>query len=288
MMTVDAPPAAARLDLAATTHTATPRAVAIGVFDGVHLGHRHLLSRLRHLAHGCGAQPAVLTFHPHPRAVVGAGPPPPMLCTLRRRIQLLEATGHVDECVVLPFSGEVAAIEPEDFAADILARRLGARHVLVGANFRFGRRRAGDTETLRELGTRHGFTVEPVHLDHVPVDGEPSRVSSTLIRERVAAGDIDFAARALGRPHEVEGRSVAPPADAPHGPLVIHPVPGLCLPPPGSYHARVRTRGELGAVGPVTVAQDATLTAWSVPSSAASASATVQFPSCRPRVLASR
>lgn len=149
MMTVDAPPAAARLDLAATTHTPTPRAVAIGVFDGVHLGHRHLLSRLRRLAHGCGAQPR---------------------------------------------------------GADVPSK----------------------------LGTRHGFTVEPVHLDHVPVDGEPTRVSST------------------------------------------------------SYHARVRTRGEVGVVGPVTVAGDATLTAWSVPSSAASASATVQFWSSRPGVLARR
>lgn len=270
MMTVDAPTAAATLDLTASAaHTVTPRAVAIGVFDGVHLGHRSLLHRLRRSAHGCHARPTVLTFHPHPRAVVGTGPPPAMLCSLRRRIQLLEATGHVDECVVLPFGDEVATLEPEDFAADVLARRLGARHVLVGANFRFGRRRAGDTDALRELGAQHGFTVEVGHLHHLSRNGESSRVSSTLIREHVAAGDVGFATRALTRPHEVEGRPVNGHEAAPHEPLRIRPDPGLCLPSPGTYHARVRVRGEVGVTGPVTLAHDGTLTAWNLPTARA-------------------
>lgn len=278
-MTVEAPTVAASLDpTTSAARTEPPRAVAIGVFDGVHLGHRHLLHRLRGSAHGCHARPTVLTFHPHPRAVVGTGPPPAMLCSLRRRIQLLEATGHVDECVVLPFGEEVAALEPEDFVADILARRLGARHVLVGANFRFGRRRAGDTDTLRELGARHGFTVEVGFLDHLSRNGESSRVSSTLIREHVAAGDVGFAARALDRPHEVEGRPVSAHEPAPHEPLRIRPEPGLCLPAPGCYHARVRARGNVGVTGPVTVAADATLTAWNLPTSAAPTSGlTVSF-----------
>lgn len=290
MMTVETPSAAATLDLtAAAAHTATRRAVAIGVFDGVHRGHRHLLHRLRRSAHGCHAAPAVLTFHPHPRTVVGTGPPPAMLCSLRRRIQLLEATGHVDESVVLPFNEEVAAIEPEDFVAEILARRLGARHVLVGANFRFGRRRAGDTETLAQLGARHGFTVEAVRLDSLAVDGEPARVSSTLIRQHVAAGDVGFAARALGRPHEVEGQPLNAHQGTSQEPLAIQPAPELCLPAPDSYQARVHARGNVGATGPVTVASDGTITAWAVPSSAASASVlTVCFLSARPQAVARR
>jgi riboflavin kinase/FMN adenylyltransferase len=163
-----------------------PRAVAIGTFDGVHLGHRAVVAA----AVESGLPAAAVTFDPHPRSVLGPEPVP-LLCSLERRLELLGELG-VAEALVVPFDRELAALEPTAFAERWLAP-LGAKVVAAGADFRFGRGRAGDLELLRSLG----FDVRPVPF----VEG----VSSSRARELVAAGDVVDAARLLGRPVEVEG-----------------------------------------------------------------------------------
>jgi riboflavin kinase/FMN adenylyltransferase len=164
------------------------RAVALGSFDGVHLGHRRVVDAAR----AAGSRTTVVTFWPHPRLVLGNRVE--LLSTLERRLELLEATG-VDEVLVVEFTAELARLEPHEFAESLL-RRIGARVVAVGENFRFGRGAAGDTTTLAALG----FDVRPVPL----VQG----VSSSLIRRLLHAGEVEGAARLLGRPAEVEGTVV--------------------------------------------------------------------------------
>jgi riboflavin kinase / FMN adenylyltransferase len=161
------------------------RAVALGSFDGVHVGHRRVVESAR----AAGPTTTVVTFWPHPRLVLGNRVE--LLSTLERRMELLEATG-VDEVLVVEFTAELARLEPHEFA-DSLLRRIGARVIAVGANFRFGRGAAGDTNTLAALG----FDVRAVPL----VEG----VSSSLIRRMLQAGDVGGAARLLGRAPEVEG-----------------------------------------------------------------------------------
>jgi riboflavin kinase/FMN adenylyltransferase len=221
-----------------------PRAVAIGTFDGVHLGHRAVIraavdaaasparpgqSDPRHgdtvqtavvrgdtvqgdavqgdavhgdTVHGGAAAtdpesgrrtPTVLTFHPHPRTALG-GNRVALLSTLERRLELLEASG-VEEVLVVEFTGEFAALEPDEFASDYLSA-IGAEVVVAGTGFRFGRRRSGDLDVLRDLG----FDARPVPL----VEG----VSSTRIRQLAWAGHVEEAARLLGRPLEVDGTVV--------------------------------------------------------------------------------
>jgi riboflavin kinase / FMN adenylyltransferase len=165
------------------------RAVAIGTFDGVHLGHRRVIEA----ALAAGPTPAVVTFDPHPRVALGNRVE--LISTLERRLELIAALG-VTETLVLTFTPDLALVTPEDFARSVL-EPLGARIVLAGANFRFGRGREGDLELLSRLG----FDARPVPL----VEG----VSSTRIRQLVASGEIVRAAQLLGRPVEVEGAVVA-------------------------------------------------------------------------------
>jgi riboflavin kinase/FMN adenylyltransferase len=165
------------------------RAVAIGTFDGVHVGHRAVLRA----AVEAGAAPAAVTFDPHPREALGNRVE--LISTLERRLELIAESG-IAEALVLEFTPEVAAQEPEEFARDVLGA-IGAVVVVAGADFRFGRRRSGDLELLRGLG----YDVRPVPL----VAG----VSSTAVRQLIAAGEVEQAARQLGRPVEVEGVVVA-------------------------------------------------------------------------------
>lgn len=161
------------------------RAVALGSFDGLHLGHRRVLDAAR----VAGLRTTVVTFWPHPRTVLGNRVE--LLTTLERRLELL-AEAPVDETLVVEFTTELARLEPREFA-EALLRRIGTQAIAVGENFRFGRGAAGDAALLRELG----FDVRAVPI----VDG----VSSTRIRQFVRAGEIKGAARLLGRPPEVEG-----------------------------------------------------------------------------------
>ena len=177
-----------------------PSALTIGNFDGVHMGHRNILRRLVALARNRGWKPSVLTFDPHPTRVVAPERTPPLLTTPERRAGLMREEG-VEQVLVLPFLPEVARLAPEDFMRDIVTGRLGARAVLVGANFRFGHRHAGDFHTLQELGRRYGCETEIVEA--VTCRGQV--VSSSAIRALLRAGRVSLAARFLERPYAVEG-----------------------------------------------------------------------------------
>jgi riboflavin kinase/FMN adenylyltransferase len=170
-----------------------PRTVAIGTFDGVHLGHRAVVRAAVDAGRSADLIPTVVTFHPHPRTVLGDRVE--LLATLERRLELLADAG-VEDVLVVEFSSEIADLEPEEFAQQYLLG-IGAQAVVAGTGFRFGRQRAGDLELLRRLG---------LDARQVPlVEG----VSSTRIRQLAHAGDVDGAARLLGRPLEVEGKVVS-------------------------------------------------------------------------------
>jgi riboflavin kinase/FMN adenylyltransferase len=175
-------------------------AVAIGNFDGVHLGHRRLLDEARARAAAHGARAAVLTFTPHPAKLFAPDRAPPLILSLERRLELCAAAG-IELAIVEPFTRQLAAIEADDFVKQALARDLGARDVIVGYDFSFGRGRAGDTRRLAALGDALGIGVAVI--PQVTVDGVAC--SSTKIRELVTAGRTREAARLLGRPYELEG-----------------------------------------------------------------------------------
>lgn len=177
-----------------------PAVVTIGVFDGVHLGHQRIVGRAIEAGAELSLPVAVMTFSPHPDEVVRPGSHPPLLCTLRRRIDLLASLG-VDAVCVVPFTLEFSRLGPEEFVQTVLADRLHARRVVVGINFRFGHRARGDVDLLAELGEKYDFAAEGVPL--LAEDGVA--VSSSSLRGQLRAGDVAGAARGLGRPHRVEG-----------------------------------------------------------------------------------
>lgn len=174
--------------------------VTIGNFDGMHLGHQHVVRRARELATQHGADRVVaVTFDPHPIAVLRPEHAPHALTTIEERVELLGASG-VDDVLVIPFSREIAGWAPEEFVERILVQTLHAKAVVVGANFRFGSRAAGDCNLLRALGATHDFVV-----DEVSLDGGPQVWSSTYVRTCLAEGDVTGAAEALGRAFTVRG-----------------------------------------------------------------------------------
>jgi riboflavin kinase / FMN adenylyltransferase len=177
-----------------------PSVITIGVFDGVHLGHQRIVSRAAAAAREDGLPLVVVTFDPHPAEVIRPGSHPALLCSLRRRAQLLGELGASAVCV-LEFTPEFSRLGPAEFVRAVLADRLHVRHVVVGENFRFGHRAAGDLALLAELGEKYDFRAEGIPL--LAEDGVT--MSSSAIRDRVAAGDVAGAARGLGRPHRVEG-----------------------------------------------------------------------------------
>jgi riboflavin kinase/FMN adenylyltransferase len=174
-------------------------AVTIGNFDGVHLGHRRVLSRTRELADAEGLTLVAVTFDPHPMAVLRPEHAPTTLTTLAVRAELLGEAG-ADAVLAVPFDTDVASWTPEEFATRVLVEALHAAAVVVGANFRFGRRAAGDVATLQDVGAEHDFTAEAIALD-----GGPMVWSSTYVRTCLAAGDVAGAAEALGHPYAVRG-----------------------------------------------------------------------------------
>ena len=178
----------------------TSRAVALGTFDGVHLGHRRVVQTAIEHAHALGVRSAVATFDPRPVSVIVPERAPDSLTTLDRRLELLRDAG-ADDVIVIEFTRELAARSAEEFAVEQLVGQLGAVDVVVGQNFRFGRGRSGDVNVLRALGEELGFAVSIAPL--FEIDGEP--VSSSRIRELVRLGDVEGAARLLGRAPELEG-----------------------------------------------------------------------------------
>lgn len=178
-------------------------AVTIGNYDGVHIGHRAVIDSLCRLAAERGLLPAVVTFYPHPAAVLRPDIAPLHLTDIDHRLELLAECG-VAATLVVPFDLERAQETAEEFVIDVLVQRTRAKVVVVGEDFRFGKGREGDVEVLRALGHRHGFEVIGLDLVAKPEAGTES-VSSTTIRAAVAAGDLQTATRLLGRPHEVRG-----------------------------------------------------------------------------------
>ena len=181
------------------------RAVTIGAFDGVHLGHQAVLRLVRELARARGLSATVLTFDRHPAEVVRPGSAPKLLTTLDQKLELLEATGAVDECLVLPFDAARSKEPAEQFVEELLASALHARLVVVGADFHFGYRRHGDVPLLQLMGAELGFETIGLGLVAAPDRDAGVPYSSTRIRDLIAAGDVEGAAAMLGRPHEVRG-----------------------------------------------------------------------------------
>jgi riboflavin kinase/FMN adenylyltransferase len=172
----------------------------IGEFDGVHRGHQLTVGRAVQIARAANTPAVVITFDPHPDEVIRPGSHPPVLTTSRRRAELLAGLG-ADAVFVLPFSVEFSRLSPDEFVRVVLSERLHATTVVVGEDFRFGHKAVGDVPLLGQLGEKYDFTVEGVPL--LTEDGVT--ISSSYIRERLAAGDVAAAADALGRPHRVEG-----------------------------------------------------------------------------------
>jgi riboflavin kinase / FMN adenylyltransferase len=187
--------------------------VTIGMYDGVHRGHQHLIgtavARARAMRRPC----LLLTFDPHPSEVVRPGSHPAILTSADRKAELVAELG-VDAMCVLPFTPEFSRLSPGSFTHTVLVEHLHAAQVVVGRNFTYGHKAAGTVDTLAAEGRRFGFGVEGVDLTSVAAEpdpgpdglpGEPVTISSTYIRACVAAGDMRPAARALGRPHRVDG-----------------------------------------------------------------------------------
>lgn len=180
--------------------------ITIGNFDGMHVGHQALLRQLQAEAWSRGLRSSVLTFTPHPREFFArkvGGDIPARLHTLREKLEALAAAG-VDETRICRFDNAFADLTPSDFVRSVLVDAMAARHVIIGDDFRFGARRAGDFTMLKSLGEQYGFTVSS--LDSQCLAGE--RVSSSQVREALAAGDLSRAEALLGYPYAMEGRVI--------------------------------------------------------------------------------
>lgn len=184
----------------------TRSAVAIGVFDGVHRGHQEILQQTAREGRSQGLTPLALTFDIHPSELFRPEAAPPYIASLEQRAALIDAYGGGIEAVVMArFDHAFAALSPQAFVADVLEAKLGARHVLVGADFCYGKGRAGTVTTLVESGARNGFAVTVV--PPILLSGE--RISSTQVRGLIAQGDLPAALRLLGHPFVVQGRVVS-------------------------------------------------------------------------------
>jgi riboflavin kinase/FMN adenylyltransferase len=215
-------------------------AVAIGNFDGVHLGHQALLHEAKRVAAAAGGEVVALTFDPHPARFFAPTLAPPMLTTLARRAELLREAG-ADVVLVEPFTAELAGIPAEVFVEQILAKEIGARHVIVGADFSFGKGRQGNVELLKKLCSRLGIGLSVV--PQVSANGLPC--SSTKIREFVLEGRVEGARMLLGRDFEIDGKVVR---GFGRGRTLGVPTANLAqdgeiLPKPGVYAGRAR-RGD--------------------------------------------
>ncbi len=177
-----------------------PTVLTLGVFDGLHLGHQRIMQTVVERAKSIGVVPTAITFDPHPRAVLHPESAPPLLQTLDQRLANLEFLG-IEQTIVVKFDTDFASQPAEDFLSNIVHDRLQAREVYLGQGFAFGRNRGGNIELLRSMGEKLGFVADEV--DEVQLRGQ--RVSSSAIRELLAAGQINLARRMLGRPYGVEG-----------------------------------------------------------------------------------
>lgn len=180
-----------------------PHAVTIGNFDGLHLGHQAMLTRLLDVARARDLPSCVLSFEPHPREFFAPAQAPARLSSLREKAEMLRGRG-IDRLHVFRFNRAFSSLSADQFIEQVLVRTLQARYVLVGDDFRFGAKRAGDFALLERAGQQFGFDAE--FLPTVEVAGE--RSSSTAVRAALAAGELQHAARLLGRPYSISGRVV--------------------------------------------------------------------------------
>lgn len=180
-----------------------PSAITIGNFDGVHAGHKRILGRVRELADEKKLKSSALTFDPHPARIVAPGRAPHLMTLPDERCRLMRQLG-IRQVLILPFTADVARLTPEQFVERVLVEKLGARAVVVGQNFRFGHKHAGDTRLLERLGQRFGFVTEIAPV----VSRRGVRVSSSVLRQLVESGKVAFAARLLDRPYALEGEVV--------------------------------------------------------------------------------
>lgn len=242
------------IDGARTEARTEPSVVSVGVFDGVHVGHRHVLARAREraaeLSPGTPLEVVAVTFDPHPTAVFAPDRAPALLTSVEQRVGLLQEAG-ADQVRVLGFGADMASWSPEEFVERILIGQLRAAGVVVGANFTYGSKAAGDVDSLIASGAAHGFSAEGVALD-----GDGATVfSSTYIRALVAEGDVAEAARVLQRPHSVRGVVVEgdkrgrelgfPTAN-------VAPPVGFAVPADGVYAGWLRRR-DTGEVFPAAI-----------------------------------
>lgn len=228
-------------DMQALKRKRLPVALAAGFFDGLHRGHRRVLSATVARAAALGGRPWVLTFAQHPQRVLGSGDTPRLLTSNRHKLMLLEQLG-IAGCILLPFTRRFAALDPASFVRDLRAAAPCLDVVLVGRNWRFGRAGAGDARLLRALGTELGFAVTVVS----PVMRGGSPVSSTRVRAAVHAGDLAEARALLGRPFSIlgtvkRGRGVGRRLGYPTANLDPH---NEVLPPHGAYCVRAALGGQ--------------------------------------------
>jgi riboflavin kinase/FMN adenylyltransferase len=217
----------------AETSDSRPTVATVGMFDGVHLGHRVLFERVMSAAKELEARSGVVTFDPHPLDVLAPDKAPCMLTTIEQRIALFDEAGF-DVALVLPFNRELAALSPHEFARAALVEELHVCKILVGEDFRFGHDRAGDVGTLREIGRTDGFAAEAVGL----LGGDEGKISSSDVRLLLRSGQVEGAAVLLGRSFRLAGTVVEgdkrgrelgfPTAN-------IEPHPRACLPSNGVY-----------------------------------------------------
>jgi riboflavin kinase/FMN adenylyltransferase len=218
-------------------------ALTIGNFDGVHLGHQALFSKVRDWAERLKGQSVVMTFHPHPLAFFRPGNGPAFITTHERKLELIAQAG-IEVTIVVPFEETFARTSATQFVQDLLVDRIGIKAIVVGHDYRFGKGREGDIDFLRRMGERHAFDVDAVS----GIDVEGTLVSSTLIRQCIQGGDLREAARLLGRPYEIKGAVV--PGRNRGARLLGFPtanidMAGHAAPRRGVYAVRVEIEGRL-------------------------------------------
>ncbi len=231
--------------------------LTIGVFDGVHRGHAELIARAVKAGLARGVPTVLMTFDPHPMEVVFPGSHPAQLTTLPRRAELVEELG-IDVFLVMPFTADFMKLTPERYIHELLVERLHVLDVVVGENFTFGKKAAGNVATLRKVGERLGFAVESVSLVAEQHQSETVTFSSTYIRACVDAGDVVAAAEALGRPHRVEGvvvRGEGRGRDLGYPTANVAPPMYSAIPADGVYAAWFTVLGPGPATGPALAGQ---------------------------------
>ena len=222
--------------------------VTIGMYDGVHRGHQKLIGAAVARARAMRRPSLLLTFDPHPAEVVRPGSHPAILTAMDRKAELVAGLG-VDAMCVLPFTEEFMRLAPESFTHTVLVEHLHCAHVVVGENFTYGHKAAGTVATLTAEGRRFGFTVEGVPLAEDSSDSGDVTISSTYIRACVAAGDMVAAARALGRPHRVDGivvRGDRRGRDLGYPTANVETPPFTAIPADGVYAGHLVTRDPRG------------------------------------------